>query len=85
MKIQVAIVEDDKNYNNTLKKVINYNDQMCCVGQYFSGKAASDHLEELAPDVVLMDLQLYDSSSQKPTSQNSIHHLYQSRRRRQSI
>ncbi|MGL6038200.1 MAG: response regulator [Soonwooa sp.] len=61
MKIQVAIVEDDKNYNNTLKKVINYNNQMSCVGQYFSGKAASDNLVELAPDVVLMDLQLYDS------------------------
>lgn len=61
MKIQVAIVEDDKNYNNTLKKVINYNDNMCCVGQFFSGKAALEHLPSLNPEIVLMDLQLYDS------------------------
>lgn len=61
MKIQVAIVEDDKNYNNTLKKVINYNDNMCCVGQFFSGNAALEHLPTLNPDIVLMDLQLYDS------------------------
>ena len=60
MKIQVAIVEDDKNYNNTLKKVIDYNNQMICVGQFFSGKAALDGLVDLDPDIVLMDLQLYD-------------------------
>lgn len=61
MKIQVAIVEDDKNYNNTLKKLINYNEQMCCVGQFFSGKAALGNLVTLKPEIVLMDLQLYDS------------------------
>lgn len=61
MKISVAIVEDDKNYNNTLKKVIDYNENMYCVGQFYSGKAALEHLPNLDPDIVLMDLQLYDS------------------------
>jgi len=34
---------------------------MNCVGQFFSGKAALDSLADLDPDIVLMDLQLYDS------------------------
>ncbi|WP_313031119.1 response regulator transcription factor [Soonwooa sp.] len=44
-----------------MKKVIDYNNQMNCVGQFFSGKAALDSLADLDPDIVLMDLQLYDS------------------------
>ena len=60
MKITIAIVEDDHNYNNALKKIIDYDDDLACVAQYFSGKSALEELLELRPDVVLMDIQLQD-------------------------
>ena len=60
MKISVAIVEDDENYNNTLKKIIDFQQDMFCAAQYFTGKNAKQYLENLEPDVVLMDIQLPD-------------------------
>lgn len=60
MKISVAIVEDDVNYNNTLCRVINAQEDMICCGQYFYGQEALDNLEENSPDVVIMDIQLKD-------------------------
>ena len=60
MKISVAIVEDDKNYNNALKKIIDFQDDMFCSAQYFNGKDAKIELQDLAPNVVLMDIQLQD-------------------------
>ncbi len=60
MKISVAIVEDDKNYNNALKKIIDFQEDMFCSAQFFNGKNAKNELENLAPDVILMDIQLQD-------------------------
>ena len=40
MKISVAIVEDDENYNNTLRKIINFQEDMFCAAQFFNGKEA---------------------------------------------
>ncbi|WP_143884919.1 response regulator transcription factor [Chryseobacterium binzhouense] len=60
MSISIAIVEDEKNYNNTLKKVINYQDDMIVVAQFFDGKTALHELSGLSPDVVMMDIQLQD-------------------------
>lgn len=60
MKISVAIVEDDKNYNQTLKKLLDYNDDLCCTGQFYSGKSALENLPNVKPEIVLMDLQLQD-------------------------
>lgn len=62
MKISVIIVEDDKNYNNTLKRVIDYHEDLQCIAQFFSGKTAIDGIPALKPDVVLMDFQLQDYS-----------------------
>lgn len=62
MKITVAIVEDDKNYNQALKKIIDFQEDMECVDQFYNGKTALQDLEALAPDVVLMDIQLQDLS-----------------------
>ncbi|WP_374173517.1 response regulator [Flavobacterium tructae] len=62
MKIQVAIVEDDKNYNQALKNIIDFQQDMECVAQFFNGKNALQKLEALEPDVVLMDIQLQDLS-----------------------
>ncbi len=58
--ISVAIVEDDKLYNDTLKKVLDYQAELSCVGQFYSGRSALEELPNLSPDIVLMDLQLRD-------------------------
>ncbi|KQT21927.1 LuxR family transcriptional regulator [Chryseobacterium sp. Leaf404] len=60
MSISIAIVEDEKNYNNALKKVIDYQDDMKVVAQFFNGKHALDELSFFQPDVVMMDIQLQD-------------------------
>lgn len=60
MSISIAIVEDEKNYNNALKKVINYQDDMNVVAQFFDGKEALSQLSDIYPDVVMMDIQLPD-------------------------
>lgn len=60
MSISVAIVEDEKNYNNALKKVINYQKDMKVVAQFFDGNDAIKNLPDISPDVVMMDIQLQD-------------------------
>ncbi|MGC5745408.1 response regulator [Chryseobacterium sp. NFX27] len=60
MSISIAIVEDEKNYNNALKKVINYQKDMQVTAQFFNGKEALKELPAILPDVVMMDIQLQD-------------------------
>ncbi|WP_374464947.1 response regulator [Chryseobacterium sp.] len=60
MSISIAIVEDEKNYNNALKKVINYQKDMKVIAQFFDGNDAMMHLPGISPDVVMMDIQLQD-------------------------
>jgi DNA-binding NarL/FixJ family response regulator len=62
MSITVAIVEDEKHYNNALKKIIDYDADLLCVGQFYSGKEALEELQRLKPNVVLMDIKLPDIS-----------------------
>lgn len=62
MKIRVAIVEDDKNYSQALKNIIDFHNDMECVAQFFNGKNALQKLEAIEPDVVLMDIKLQDVS-----------------------
>ena len=62
MAITVAIVEDEKHYNNALKKIIDYDVDLECVGQFYSGKEALENLQELSPNVILMDIKLPDMS-----------------------
>lgn len=60
MSISIAIVEDERNYNNALKKVINYQSDMKVVAQFFNGNDALKNLSDTSPDVVMMDIQLQD-------------------------
>lgn len=60
MSISIAIVEDEKNYNNALKKVINYQQDMKVVAQFFDGNDALKNLPDISPNVVMMDIQLQD-------------------------
>ncbi|MGN7865149.1 response regulator [Chryseobacterium sp. 22458] len=60
MSISIAIVEDEKNYNNALKKIINYQNDMKVTAQFFDGSTALKKLPEISPNVVMMDIQLPD-------------------------
>lgn len=60
MKIKVAIVEDEKTYSNALKKIINHQDDLTCIAQFFNGKDAIENLEIYHPEIILMDIQLQD-------------------------
>lgn len=62
MKIRVVIVEDDKNYNQALQRIIAFQSDMECEAQFYNGKSALEELGNLEPDVVLMDIQLQDFS-----------------------
>ena len=62
IEITVAIVEDEKHYNNALKKIIDYDADLRCVGQFYTGNEALNHLVTLKPNVVLMDIKLPDMS-----------------------
>jgi NarL family two-component system response regulator LiaR len=60
--ITVAIVEDDKHYNNALKKIIEFDKDLVCVGQFFNGRDSLAKMVYLNPQVVLMDIKLPDES-----------------------
>ncbi|MBD3903715.1 response regulator [Chryseobacterium sp. Ch-15] len=60
MSISIAIVEDEKNYNNALKKVIDYQNDMKVIAQFFDGNTALKKLPDFSPNVVMMDIQLQD-------------------------
>jgi two-component system, NarL family, response regulator LiaR len=62
MKLRIGIVEDEKNYSNTLKKVIDNESDMYCSIQFFNGKDALAQIDNHFIDVFLMDIQLPDMS-----------------------
>ena len=47
-------------YSNALKKIINFQDDLTCIVQFFNGKDAIENLEIYHPEIVLMDIQLQD-------------------------
>lgn len=58
MQISVAIVEDDARVREELAKLINGSRGFKCLGAYADGEAALADIPQLAPDVVLMDINL---------------------------
>lgn len=62
MKLRVGIVEDEKNYSNTLKKVIDNEADMLCEFQFFNGNEALSHMDDYFIHVCLMDIQLHEHS-----------------------
>lgn len=60
--ISIAIVEDDRHYNNALKKIIGYDSELLCVGQFYNGHDALHNLINISPDIVLMDIKLPDKT-----------------------
>lgn len=62
LPISVAIVEDDKHYNNALKKIIDYDNDMNCIEQFYNGTDAFNRLPALKPEIILMDINLPEKS-----------------------
>ncbi len=60
MSLSICIIEDDKNYNNTLRKVIDHAPGMSCIAQYYYGTDALTGIPALQPDIVLVDIRLHD-------------------------
>jgi two-component system, NarL family, response regulator LiaR len=56
----LAIVEDDNRYALVIKKLIDMQPDMSCVGIYGSIQACLTPLAEMQPDVILLDIQLPD-------------------------
>jgi DNA-binding NarL/FixJ family response regulator len=66
--IKVAIVEDDVRFRKSLRRVIESSPDMACTAEYASGSEALERLPRDLPQVVLMDLNLTDSSGAEVTA-----------------
>lgn len=60
--IKVAIVEDDPRFRKSLRRVIESKEGLSCVAEYANGADAIVGIPRDKPEVVLMDLNLPDSS-----------------------
>jgi DNA-binding NarL/FixJ family response regulator len=66
--IKVAIVEDDARFRKSLRRVIESKLGLTCVAEYGTGMEAIEHISCDLPEVVLMDLNLPDSSGAEVTA-----------------
>jgi DNA-binding NarL/FixJ family response regulator len=66
--INVALVEDEARFRASLRRVIESKAELRCVGEYATGAAAIQGIPQHPPDVVLMDLNLPDSSGAEVTA-----------------
>ncbi len=66
--ITVAIVEDDARFRKSLRRVIESSSDMACTAECASGSEALERLPRDLPQVVLMDLNLTDSSGAEVTA-----------------
>ncbi|MCE9630463.1 MAG: response regulator transcription factor [Planctomycetia bacterium] len=60
--IRVAVVEDDSRLRRTFSDILDDADDCECVGVFATGKQAVQGIPPLAPDVLIMDVNLPDSS-----------------------
>lgn len=60
MLTTVSIIEDDLKYAQLMKKLIESEQDMACIGIYGNLKSSLTELAETLPDVVLLDVQLPD-------------------------
>ena len=60
--IQVAVVEDDARLRQTFVDVLESSTECRCVGAFATGAEAVDGIPKLAPDVVIMDVNLPDTT-----------------------
>lgn len=67
--IKVAIVEDETRFRQSLRRVIESKPGFSCVAEYATGAEALENIPKNSADVVLMDLNLPDSSGAEITAQ----------------
>ena len=60
--IQVAVVEDDARLRRTFVDVLESSTEFRCVGAFATGAEALEGIPKLAPDVVIMDVNLPDTT-----------------------
>jgi DNA-binding NarL/FixJ family response regulator len=58
MLIRVAIIEDDEKIRNGFKILVNDSENVKCVADYSDAESALLEISEVAPDVILMDINL---------------------------
>lgn len=58
MKINVCIVDDNKDIRQALEEVIKLSDDYVCIGSFASCEEALDGIPDVHPHVVLMDINL---------------------------
>lgn len=58
MKINVCIVDDNKDIRQALEEVIKLSDDYVCIGAYANVEEALDGIPDMHPNVVLMDINL---------------------------
>ncbi|MGD1089544.1 MAG: response regulator transcription factor [Verrucomicrobiota bacterium] len=66
--IKVAIIEDDIRFRKSLRRVIESKPGLTCIAEYGTGAEAIEHIPRDLPDVVIMDLNLPDSSGADVTA-----------------
>jgi DNA-binding NarL/FixJ family response regulator len=67
--IKVSIVEDDVRFRQSLRRVIQSKPGFTCLAEYGTGAEATAGIPANRPDVVLMDLNLPDSSGADITAE----------------
>lgn len=58
MSIKVVIVENDKVYASALNMILSQNNEIECIGTYYSASDAITFIPQNIPDIILMDLDL---------------------------
>jgi DNA-binding NarL/FixJ family response regulator len=66
--IKVAIVEDDIRFRKSLRRVIESKAGLTCIAEYGTGAEAIEQVPRDLPDVVIMDLNLPDTSGAEVTA-----------------
>ncbi|HSY18289.1 MAG TPA: response regulator transcription factor [Candidatus Acidoferrales bacterium] len=66
--IKVAIVEDDARFRKSLRRVLESRPGLVCIAEYGTGAEAIERIPRDLPEVVLMDLNLPDSSGAEVTA-----------------
>jgi len=77
--IRVAVVEDDSRLRRTFTDILDDADE--CVGVFATGQQAVRGIPPLAPDVLIMDVNLPDSSTVGTYVQRIYENLHVSSRR----
>lgn len=58
MSVRIAMIEDDVPFAGTLQRYFSLTDQVLCLAHYTTAEAALQKLPALAPDLILVDINL---------------------------